>query len=93
MERLSWLLPGLVDSHSDAIEMEMEPRPSSTFPIEVSFYELEKKLIGKGITTIYHSLSLLEENAKKYVRRNRTVLSTIEAINHLSLGQHLIRAF
>ncbi|WP_299092726.1 alpha-D-ribose 1-methylphosphonate 5-triphosphate diphosphatase [uncultured Metabacillus sp.] len=87
----AWVLPGLVDSHSDAIEMELEPRPSSTFPIEVSFYELEKKLVGEGITTIYHSLSLLEENAKKFVRQNKTVLSVIEEINRLAQGAYLIR--
>lgn len=87
----SWVLPGLVDSHSDAIEMELEPRPSSTFPLEVSFYELEKKLVGEGITTIYHSLSLLEENAKKFIRKNSTVLSVVEGINRLAQGAFLIR--
>lgn len=87
----SWVLPGLVDSHSDAIEMEMEPRPSSAFPIEVSFYELEKKLVGEGITTIYHSMSLYEENAQKWIRRNDTVLNAIKDIKRLAQGQHLIR--
>ncbi|WP_078381922.1 alpha-D-ribose 1-methylphosphonate 5-triphosphate diphosphatase [Sutcliffiella halmapala] len=86
-----WIIPGFVDSHSDAIEMELEPRPSSTFPIEVSFYELEKKLVGEGITTIYHSLSLLEENANKWTRRNANVLTAIKNIKKLSKGQHLIR--
>jgi alpha-D-ribose 1-methylphosphonate 5-triphosphate diphosphatase len=86
-----WVLPGLVDSHSDAIEMELEPRPSSTFPLEVSFYELEKKLVGEGITTIYHSLSLLEENAKKFIRKNSTVLAVVEGINLLAQGAFLIR--
>ncbi|UOK59103.1 hypothetical protein MGI18_09180 [Bacillus sp. OVS6] len=37
-----WVLPGLVDSHSDAIELELEPRPSSTFPIEISFLNWKK---------------------------------------------------
>ncbi|MGM0875831.1 MAG: alpha-D-ribose 1-methylphosphonate 5-triphosphate diphosphatase [Bacillota bacterium] len=87
----NWVLPGLVDSHSDAIEIELEPRPSSKFPIEVSFFELEKKLVGEGITTIYHSLSLLEENAKKWIRQNQTVLNVIEDIKRLSNKQHLIR--
>ncbi|MDE5414759.1 alpha-D-ribose 1-methylphosphonate 5-triphosphate diphosphatase [Alkalihalobacterium chitinilyticum] len=86
-----WIIPGFVDSHSDAIEIELEPRPSSTFPIEVSFYELEKKLVGEGITTIYHSLSLMEENAKKWTRRNDNVLSVIKDIKRLARGQHLIR--
>ena len=87
----SWVIPGLVDSHSDAIEQELEPRPSSTFPIEVSFYELEKKLVGEGITTIYHSMSLLDENAKKWSRQNDTVFSVIENIHRLAKGSHLIR--
>jgi alpha-D-ribose 1-methylphosphonate 5-triphosphate diphosphatase len=86
-----WVLPGLVDSHSDAIELELEPRPSSTFPIEISFFELEKKLVGEGITTIYHSLSLMEENAKKWIRQNNTVLQVIDDIKRLSAGKQLIR--
>ncbi|USK35083.1 alpha-D-ribose 1-methylphosphonate 5-triphosphate diphosphatase [Bacillus sp. F19] len=86
-----WVLPGLVDSHSDAIELELEPRPSSTFPIEISFFELEKKLVGEGITTIYHSLSLMEENAKKWIRQNDTVLQVIDDIKRLSAGKQLIR--
>ncbi|WP_191565908.1 alpha-D-ribose 1-methylphosphonate 5-triphosphate diphosphatase [Metabacillus idriensis] len=86
-----WVLPGLVDSHSDAIELELEPRPNSTFPIEISFYELEKKLVGEGITTIYHSLSLMEENAKKWIRQNNTVLQVIHDIKRLSSGRQLIR--
>lgn len=87
----SWAIPGLVDSHSDAIEMELEPRPGSVFPIQVSFRELEKKLAGQGITTIYHSLSLLEENAKKWTRQNDKVFRVIDDINRLSKSVHLIR--
>ncbi|WP_408008182.1 alpha-D-ribose 1-methylphosphonate 5-triphosphate diphosphatase [Pseudalkalibacillus sp. A8] len=87
----NWVLPGIVDSHSDAIEIELEPRPSSMFPIEISFFELEKKLVGEGITTIYHSLSLLEENAKKQIRQNHTVLKILEDINRLSQKHPLIR--
>jgi alpha-D-ribose 1-methylphosphonate 5-triphosphate diphosphatase len=86
-----WVLPGLVDSHSDAIELELEPRPDSNFPIEISFFELEKKLVGEGITTIYHSLSLMEENAKRKTRQNQTVFKVIEDIKKLSYGRQLIR--
>ncbi|WP_163536995.1 alpha-D-ribose 1-methylphosphonate 5-triphosphate diphosphatase [Gracilibacillus sp. YIM 98692] len=86
-----WVIPGLIDSHSDAIEMELEPRPNSNVPMEISFYELEKKLVGEGITTIYHSLSLLEDNANKWIRRTDTALQMIRDIKRLSIGQHLIR--
>lgn len=87
----SWVFPGFIDTHSDAIELELQPRPSSTFPMEVSFFELEKKLVGEGITTIYHSLSLLDENAKKLTRKNETVFSVLKDIKKLASGQHLIR--
>lgn len=52
-----YVLPGLVDLHSDAIEKELEPRPGAFFHIEMAFQELEKKLAGHGITTMYHSFS------------------------------------
>lgn len=54
----SWVLPGLVDIHCDAIEKEIEPRPGTLFPMEMAFLQFERKLAGHGITTMLHSLSL-----------------------------------
>ncbi|MGN7384901.1 phosphonate metabolism protein PhnM [Paenibacillus sp. SAFN-117] len=53
-----YLLPGMIDLHCDAIEKEVQPRPNTLFPMEMALLELEKKLAGNGITTMYHSLSL-----------------------------------
>ena len=53
-----YVLPGLVDIHSDAIEKEVQPRPNTLFPMRMAMVELEKKLAAAGITTMYHSLSL-----------------------------------
>lgn len=86
-----WLLPGLIDSHSDAIEVEIEPRPTSRFAVELSFAELEKKLVGEGITTIFHAVSLMKRNTVRKGRENSTVYSLIDDINRLSRGPHLIR--
>lgn len=52
-----FVLPGFIDLHSDAIEKELEPRPGAFFRPELAFSELEKKLAGQGITTMYHSFS------------------------------------
>ncbi|MDQ0204643.1 hypothetical protein [Pectinatus haikarae] len=38
-----YILPGFIDTHSDAIEKELEPRPGARFKIEMAFCELEKK--------------------------------------------------
>ncbi|HMM19686.1 MAG TPA: alpha-D-ribose 1-methylphosphonate 5-triphosphate diphosphatase [Selenomonadales bacterium] len=52
-----YIMPGFIDLHSDAIEKEIEPRPGAFFSTELAFSELEKKLAGQGITTMYHSFS------------------------------------
>ncbi len=68
------LLPGLIDIHTDAIDIEISPRRRADFPIDVAFRELERRMSGCGITTVYHSLHLgyLEaekHSASKYSRR------------------------
>src|SRR5262245_27903780 len=40
----TWVLPGLVDIHCDAIEKETEPRPGTLFPMEMAFLQFERKL-------------------------------------------------
>ena len=54
----AWLFPGFIDLHSDAIEMEIQPRPNCTLPMGIAIREMERKLISAGVTTIYHGLSL-----------------------------------
>ncbi|MCO7125260.1 alpha-D-ribose 1-methylphosphonate 5-triphosphate diphosphatase [Sporolactobacillus shoreicorticis] len=86
-----WLIPGLIDSHSDAIEVEIEPRPTSRFAVDLSFAELEKKLAAEGITTIFHAVSLMKQNTVRKGRDNETVYALIESLNRLANGPHLIR--
>jgi len=82
-----YVLPGLIDMHSDAIEKEMQPRPNTIFPIKMAFYELEKKLAMSGITTMYHSLSLSNEWG---VRDKDMVIKIIGSINRLKKERAMI---
>jgi len=84
-----YLLPGMIDLHSDAIEKEIAPRSQAYFPINSSFYELEKKVVASGITTIYHSLSLGGET-NIGVRNDATVVEIIENINRNSSFRSMI---
>ncbi|WP_373232390.1 alpha-D-ribose 1-methylphosphonate 5-triphosphate diphosphatase [Cohnella sp.] len=72
-----YVMPGMIDMHSDALEKEIQPRPNTFFPLHMSFYELEKKLAGCGVTTIYHSLSLADGVG---VRDDNMVIDVIEHI-------------
>ncbi len=63
-----YLLPGIIDLHTDAIEVEICPRPAADFPIEVAFRELEKRMCGTGITTVFHSMHLGSREYEKDFR-------------------------
>ncbi|SEC62424.1 phosphonate metabolism protein PhnM [Paenibacillus sp. GP183] len=84
----SYLLPGLIDMHSDAIEKEIQPRPNTHFPLPMSHFELEKKLAGCGITTMYHAISLSDGIG---VRNNETVREIAQAISTYRKKTALIR--
>jgi alpha-D-ribose 1-methylphosphonate 5-triphosphate diphosphatase len=85
----NWVLPGCVDLHSDALEREIEPRPRAIFPVEVAFRELEKRLAGCGVTTIFHSLSFAEEQLG--LRSNELAARVIRRLVQLAAGPALIR--
>lgn len=82
-----YVMPGMIDLHSDAIEKEIQPRPNTLFPVDMAFYELEKKLAVSGITTMYHSLSLSDEWG---VRNKDMVVGVINNINRLKRTRSMI---
>jgi alpha-D-ribose 1-methylphosphonate 5-triphosphate diphosphatase len=85
-----YVLPGFIDIHSDAIEKELEPRPGAFFGPELAFSELEKKLAGQGITTMYHSFSFA--GAEWGVRQDSGAAACIRRIVGLALNATLIRS-
>ena len=84
-----YILPGFIDTHSDAIEKELEPRPGAYFSTELAFCELEKKLAGQGITTMYHSFSFA--GAKLGVRQDKGAADCIHRITAMASDCSLIR--
>ncbi len=77
-----YVLPGLVDIHSDAIEKEVEPRTSACFPVNMAVIELDKKLAACGITTMYHSLSFDERMDS--IRENGAAANIVREVNRLA---------
>src|SRR5579863_9972807 len=52
----AYVMPGIIDIHTDAMDAEIVPRTGADIPIAVAFNELERKMCGCGITTVYHTL-------------------------------------
>lgn len=48
------VLPGLVDTHSDALEKERLPRPNAPVPWAFAMASLEGKFAAAGVTTTFH---------------------------------------
>lgn len=61
--RGSYVMPGIIDIHSDMIESYIQPRSTAVMDFEMGFREAEKVLAGCGITTMFHSISMFREGA------------------------------
>lgn len=88
-----YISPGFIDLHSDYIEHMAAPRPTSLMNFHLSLREVEKELIGHGITTMYHSLSLYKftEYAYKPIREPENVRKFIDLIEQSHTSSHLVR--
>ncbi|MDF5757068.1 alpha-D-ribose 1-methylphosphonate 5-triphosphate diphosphatase [Spongiactinospora sp. TRM90649] len=50
------LLPGLVDTHSDGLEKELNPRPNAEFDVDFAVASFEGRVRAAGVTTIFHGV-------------------------------------
>ena len=87
-----YILPGMIDVHSDKIEQFVFPRPTARFSFELALKECEKELLQLGITTIYHSFSLYSDEllGKSPLRTKESVLEMAELIADIQNRSHLI---
>ncbi|HWQ61313.1 MAG TPA: amidohydrolase family protein [Negativicutes bacterium] len=88
-----WLIPGTIDLHDDFIEKEVEPRPNALIPLEIALFSLESRLLGHGITSIFHSLSFMEGDTS--VRSLDIVIANIDKLNRYKkhgLIRHFVHA-
>lgn len=90
-----YLLPGFIDIHSDNIETVIQPRPTSVMDMEIALMEQEKCLVNNGITTMFHSLSLMSEASpavrEKEVRKPANMIALSRLIAGYKERDRLIR--
>lgn len=66
----AYIMPGLIDIHSDVIETSIVPRKGLIFDYNLALTEIDKQLVNQGITTMYHSVSIANSTI---CNRNRTL--------------------
>jgi alpha-D-ribose 1-methylphosphonate 5-triphosphate diphosphatase len=75
------LLPGLVDTHSDALEKEHAPRPTAVLPWEFALQSFEAKIAAAGITTMFHGAGFHNKVSDGTVRTPFGALEQAELID------------
>lgn len=86
----SFVLPGLIDIHTDALEYEIVPRPAANLPIEVAYNEIERKMCGCGITTAYHSLYMGFKKTEELMKTKYSRKELFDTIYELNQKSNLI---
>ncbi|MDJ1009716.1 MAG: alpha-D-ribose 1-methylphosphonate 5-triphosphate diphosphatase [Paracoccaceae bacterium] len=71
------LAPALIDIHGDAFERQIMPRPGVFTPMEVAVFETDRQLVGNGIATAYHALTLSWEPGLRSVARGEAMLAAL----------------
>ncbi len=94
--RGAYVVPGLVDIHSDYVENVASPRPSVVMDLATSLYKADRELVSHGVTTIYHSLSVYGAHIfdHKPIRDFGNVSALIERVAGMRATEerdHLIR--
>lgn len=87
-----YVAPGFIDIHSDRIEQFILPRPTARFDCELALKECERELLHQGITTMYHSFSLYENEllGKSPLRTKESVEKMARLIQDIHERYHLI---
>jgi len=87
-----FIMPGFIDVHSDRIEQYIQPRPTSQVDFEFGLRICERDMLGAGITTIYHSISLFGDDSfgSSPLRTKESVQKLANLIAGIHLKNHLI---
>jgi alpha-D-ribose 1-methylphosphonate 5-triphosphate diphosphatase len=88
-----WLLPGLVEVHTDNLERHVMPRPKVSFPMRAALQAHDAELAAAGITTVLDAIGVGDPYGDGFRSRDQSallgVLDQMEAAGVLR-SQHLI---
>lgn len=77
-----YLLPGLVELHTDNLEKHMTPRPGVDWPSRPAVLSHDAQIIAAGITTVFDAVSIGDVNPKG--NRMQKLPAMLEAISSAS---------
>ncbi|CAM3186964.1 phosphonate metabolism protein PhnM [Pseudomonas floridensis] len=88
-----YLLPGLVELHTDNLEKHLSPRPGVDWPSTSAVISHDAQIVAAGITTVFDALSIGDVNPKgKRMQQLPAMLAAIAAATEAGLtrAEHLL---
>ncbi len=83
-----YLLPGLVEMHTDNMEKHFEPRPGVLWPNAVAAVAAhDLQIAGAGITTVFDAIAVGEYDTKGI--RGHILSESVAAVKHAQADGHL----
>ncbi len=70
-----FLIPGLIELHTDNLERHLEPRPKVTWPHRTAILAHDAELASAGITTVFDAMRIgsIDDGKSGYVKYARSV--------------------
>jgi alpha-D-ribose 1-methylphosphonate 5-triphosphate diphosphatase len=88
-----WLIPGIIDIHTDYLEKELHPRPSASFPLSFAFHFLDARAISCGLTTVFCAVSFSDDNMKeRHFEDSIQLVRDFDQIKSDLLARHFLHA-
>jgi alpha-D-ribose 1-methylphosphonate 5-triphosphate diphosphatase len=88
-----WLLPGLVEVHTDNLERHVMPRPKVMFPMTGAVQAHDAELAAAGITTVLDAIGVGDPYGDGFRARDQSellaVLDRLEAAGTLRCDHHI----
>jgi alpha-D-ribose 1-methylphosphonate 5-triphosphate diphosphatase len=88
-----WLLPGLVELHTDNLERHLMPRPKVMFPMQGAVQAHDAEIAAAGITTVFDAIGVGDPYGEGFRARDQSgllaVLDGLQAAGVLR-ADHLI---
>ena len=82
-----YLLPGLVELHTDNLEKYMSPRPGVDWPSASAVQTHDAQIVSAGITTVFDALAIGDVNPRG--KRMQQLPAMLEAIAEAAAAGHM----
>jgi len=85
------VLPGIVDVHGDAFELELHPRPGVDIAPQIAMASVDRQLMGNGITTAYHGLTVSWEPGARSLEAGRRFMAAFDTQRPAFAADHRVQ--